>query len=68
MSMTITTDVFCDDCSDWTEGVSAIKIQAKTALAIAKSRGWKRIREGNLVLDLCPACARKREQEEQEDE
>lgn len=55
MSYTVTTDIFCDLCNDWTSGVSKTKVDIKNARAIAKDRGW--IRKNNK--DICPVCSGK---------
>lgn len=52
MSFTVTTDVFCDLCSDWTSGVSGPLNGKKVAWEVAKSRGWSKV-EGK---HLCPVC------------
>lgn len=59
MSITVTTDVFCDVCNNWTDGCSssANKIRRKSAREAAKRAGWKRIRVNGSMRDLCPGCA-----------
>lgn len=52
MSFTITTDVFCDKCMDWTPGTASHRIDKRSALEIAKSRGWTK-KSGK---HLCPLC------------
>lgn len=55
MSITISTDVFCDgfaDCSQWIEGVTGPRSDVKSARKNAKRYGWKH-RAGK---DYCPAC------------
>lgn len=52
MSFTITTDVFCDNCSDWTSGVSEGSPNRTKAWLVAKSRGWTKV-DGK---HLCPLC------------
>jgi hypothetical protein len=56
VSLTITTDVFCDgdDCSQWTFGVSGPRSDAKAARTNAKHAGWSITRRG----DFCPECAK----------
>ena len=59
MSTTITTDVFCDNCSAWINGfVSCISRKAATKLAReeAKRYGWIYKRIDGKVVDLCPEC------------
>jgi hypothetical protein len=57
MSITITTDVFCDGdgCGTWTGGVTGFIANPVAARWQAKGKGWKRINRK----DLCPACAEK---------
>jgi hypothetical protein len=57
MSITVSTDVFCDgeDCSLWIEGVTGPRVNARDARATAKRCGWV-IGRGR---DLCPACAKR---------
>jgi hypothetical protein len=53
MSITVTTDVFCDheDCLQWTFGAVGERVQARAARARARTEeGWT-VREG---LDICP--------------
>jgi hypothetical protein len=52
VSFTITTDVFCDECSDWTSGVSGPHNGKREAWRNAKSRGWAKRRGKH----LCPVC------------
>lgn len=52
MSYTITTDVFCDKCGDWTSGATGNSPQRKEALRIAKSRGFT-VKDKKV---LCPIC------------
>ena len=56
MSLTISTDVFCDgeDCGDWTPGVTGPRTDARAARKEATRAGWRITKRG----DLCPACAR----------
>jgi hypothetical protein len=57
MSITISTDVFCDgeDCLNWTQGVTGRRAATWRARDAAKQSGWVH-RKGR---DLCPACAKK---------
>lgn len=57
MSITVSTDVFCDDCSSWEDGATGSKIRAKAARAIVKEMGWKRYLVNGKWIDLCPVCA-----------
>lgn len=59
MSITVTTDVHCDRCPQWTSGVSGrLVARATEARKVAAGQGWTRRRDndGELV-DLCPACS-----------
>lgn len=59
MSARVTTDIFCDKCGDWTNGVTSARIGAKKARRIAKSRGWayrRSTEEPYPMVDLCPSC------------
>jgi len=61
VSITISTDVFCDgsdDCSQWIEGTTGPRSDAKAARENAKHYGWKRVRGK----DYCPACQKERPQ------
>jgi len=64
MSVTITTDVFCDvngdQCAHWTNGVTASRSDTPGARRIAKDRGWRRctIPDTGKVGDVCPPCFR----------
>lgn len=58
MSLTLTTDVFCDGiqangepCPQWTEGVTGPHSDAKGARASARRAGWTTGRK-----DYCPEC------------
>lgn len=60
MSITVTTDVFCNNCTDWTEGVSGRDFaDPKAARKHAKQNGWISIYRDKKLIDLCPACKRK---------
>ena len=52
MSITITTDVFCDRCPMWVHGVTGSGSRSADARRVAKASGWTR-RDGR---DLCPDC------------
>lgn len=63
MSITVTHDVFCDGCGNWTEGVT--NGTATEVRAVAKARGWERRRTAPSrphrsgpaqLIDLCPEC------------
>lgn len=56
MSITVTTDVFCDGemCGDWVGGTThAIKSDYKGARKQARAHGWTHVKGK----DLCPICA-----------
>jgi hypothetical protein len=64
MSLTITTDVFCDGvvdgegCHAWTEGVThPTSVQATDARERAKAKGWTRRKRDGRMVDLCPLCS-----------
>lgn len=54
MSLTISTDVFCDgpNCSQWVHGVTGPRTDAVAARIQAKREGWAITRK----TDLCPDC------------
>lgn len=53
MSITVTTDIVCDECGDWRHGVSGMASAAKAARAEVHRRyGFRRI-DGK---DLCAKC------------
>ena len=56
MAITISRDVFCDIdlCGCWTEG--CIQGNAGIARRAAKKRGWKRLKRGGVLVDVCPGC------------
>jgi hypothetical protein len=56
MSITITTDVFCDRCSDWVHGTTGPRPDAWTARLSATRMGWSRIKEDGKLKDICPNC------------
>lgn len=65
MSLSVTTDVFCDGegCNQWVEGVSGrSRAHGREARQLAARAGWRRVTIENhpprhrQVLDLCPAC------------
>lgn len=52
MSFTITTDVFCDYCPQWTSGVVEGRINRAKAWKKAKSEGWSKENGKH----ICPDC------------
>lgn len=58
MSITVTTDVFCDDCSNWIFGDASHKIRKNYARKIAKKNGWKHFKSPitEKMIDVCPKC------------
>jgi hypothetical protein len=57
MSITISTDVFCDadGCGQWAHGITGARTNAPGARNNAKRLyGWSITRKG----DFCPECAR----------
>jgi predicted DsbA family dithiol-disulfide isomerase len=62
MSITISTDVFCDICSIWNQDLtqfSTKKAQIKRVRKTAKYAGWKKVRISGQTFDLCPNCKHK---------
>ena len=57
MAITVTTDVFCDECGRWTNGASGTQKRSRPARRAAKAKGWIRVKHGDALADLCPACA-----------
>lgn len=57
MSATVTTDIFCDFCSNWEHGCTGPTENRKKARKIVKDKGWirKRGSDGSMK-DVCPAC------------
>lgn len=56
MSIIVTTDVNCDGCNDWAEGVVGPKQSARMARATVAGRGWRRVKRDGRMVDLCPYC------------
>lgn len=56
MSLSVTTDVWCDRCGNWTTGVSSYKVEAKQARRNVAVIGWERIKVGYEFQDVCPTC------------
>ena len=56
MSITITTDVFCDICPNWTFGTTGSRPRARVARRNAKRAGWVRQRRDGKLVDICPLC------------
>jgi hypothetical protein len=61
MSITVTTDVFCDneDCSAWEFGYVGNVMNVNAARRRAKSCGWTRKNVMGDLMDLCPECTKK---------
>lgn len=55
MSFTITTDVFCDICSDWVHGTVSWRVEKAKAWKTAKFKGWIK-KDGKMI---CPLCTKK---------
>lgn len=70
VSITVTTDVFCDGtladgtrCMEWVHGTTGPSPRAVYARSVAKRAGWKRTKGGNQpARDLCQDCARREEE------
>ena len=57
MSITVTTDVFCDFCDDWVFGTEGPRQNSTEARATAKRHGWERILSySGSYVDVCPKC------------
>lgn len=59
MSVTVTTDIFCDRCGDWMEGVSGRTfVDKRLARRKARTEGWvyKYDHTENKYKDFCPNC------------
>ena len=58
MSITVTTDVFCDKCPRWVHGVVAHKKMTQLAREEAREQGWVRQydHKTNTWLDVCYEC------------
>jgi len=57
MTVTVSTDVFCDYCQAWCHGVVGSRALHREAHAVVARVGWVRRREAHRVVDLCPSCA-----------
>ena len=59
MSVRITTDIFCDQCSNWEHGVTCDAPDIKSTRKALKKLGWtyKLNTEEGYYEDLCPACS-----------
>lgn len=58
MSVTVTTDVFCDGCGVWIHGCVGPRPEHRAARRVAKAHGWKYQRSSTRkMVDLCPRCA-----------
>jgi hypothetical protein len=63
MSISVTTDVFCDICHDnWISGLTSHTVQSVCARRIARMAGWTRVRVAGRLLDVCPECTARRKQ------
>lgn len=60
MSVTVTTDIFCegDNCFAWIHGATGNRVKSTEARNHAKTNGWGRIFVDNKYkwVDLCPEC------------
>jgi hypothetical protein len=64
MSLTVTTDVFCDypGCIQWEHGVTGVAVRGGDARRKVEQVGWVRRRfvsrsTSTVTVDLCPAHA-----------
>lgn len=53
MSITVTTDVFCDGCMAWIDGVTGPSVDRPGARARVKQHGWTHTKGK----DYCPECS-----------
>jgi len=62
MSITITTDIFCDSCQDWTDGAcgGGGMTQTQEARRNAKRKGWVYKKIDGKMVDVCPDCQSKK--------
>lgn len=71
MSITVTTDVFCDGCPNWFDGgITGSRPDAVEARRVARLHGGytrERGADGKLR-DLCPRCASGADDVDEEDE
>ena len=65
MSITVTSDVFCDVCSQWVFGYVGPRMSHSKARRRAQGEGWKRIKIGGKLQDVCPDCQEERRRKEQ---
>ena len=57
MSITVSTDVFCDVCGCWDHGTTGPKVDKTQALKSVKvNYGWTTRKVGGKLTDLCPNC------------
>lgn len=56
MSIQITTDVFCDQCSAWGHHSTGRKADVAGAKAAAKQDGWTFQRVAGREKSACPVC------------
>lgn len=54
MTITVTTDVFCNNCGTWIHGTTAPAMLAVQARNRAKKSGWTHPKRG---VDFCPDCS-----------
>lgn len=60
MSITITTDIFCDICGWWICGATGHKVNVQKARRVARQKGWFRCRSpiSGQMSDICDNCAK----------
>lgn len=54
----ITTEVHCDGCGNWAQGVVSNRVTARVAREQTKKNGWSYQANAELK-DLCPYCLEK---------
>lgn len=64
MSVTVSVDIFCDFCPDWTEGGCYNYIKVRVARKKAKERGWVYKKRGICYYDICPKCQKRMKENE----
>jgi hypothetical protein len=59
MSISVTTDVFCDKCNNWEHGVTGNRVKSRLARNAVKQKGWTKHIGSGSIIDLCPHCSKK---------
>ena len=63
MSVSVTTDVFCDFCNNWEHGVTGNRAKARAARIEVGFKGWTRTWDNgsHQFKDVCPECRKELE-------